>query len=183
MIDALHAYAIAGTGTSPEPVDLAAVLADLDPSVDRPATCRRSPGDRDQIGTVLANLLGNAARLARDGARRPCVGRRDARRRRRPSRSTATRKPHRSEHPAEPGPGDRQRISRPAARVARSTAAGRRGRPADRRRAGRASARARPGPRCSVSGSTSIWLTTVPATSDSSAQTKCGRSIRFIVEQ
>ena len=32
-------------------------------------------------------------------------------------------------------------------------------------------------------GSTSIWLTTVPATSDSIAHTKCGRSIRFIVEQ
>ena len=32
-------------------------------------------------------------------------------------------------------------------------------------------------------GSTWIWLTTVPATSDSIAHTKCGRSIRFIVEQ
>ena len=36
---------------------------------------------------------------------------------------------------------------------------------------------------CSVSGSTSITLTRLPATSDSIAQTKCGRSIRFIVEQ
>ena len=36
MIDALHAYAIAGNGTSPEPVDLAAVVADLD----RPVTAR-----------------------------------------------------------------------------------------------------------------------------------------------
>ena len=35
----------------------------------------------------------------------------------------------------------------------------------------------------SVSGSTSIRFTTWPATSDSSAHTKCGRSIRFIVEQ
>ncbi len=35
----------------------------------------------------------------------------------------------------------------------------------------------------SVSGSTSITLTAVPATSDSSAHTRWGRSIRFIVEQ
>ena len=35
----------------------------------------------------------------------------------------------------------------------------------------------------SVSGSTWIWLTTSPATSDSIAHTKCGRSMRFIVEQ
>ena len=34
-----------------------------------------------------------------------------------------------------------------------------------------------------TSGSTVIWLTTRPCTSDSSDQTRCGRSIRFIVEQ
>ena len=49
--------------------------------------------------------------------------------------------------------------------------------------AGRASAAARPGPSGSVSSSTSIRLTTVPAASDSSAHTRWGRSIRFIVEQ
>ena len=36
---------------------------------------------------------------------------------------------------------------------------------------------------CSVSASTSITLTSWPSASDSSAQTRCGRSIRFIVEQ
>ena len=35
----------------------------------------------------------------------------------------------------------------------------------------------------SVSGSTVIWLTTWPATRFSSAHTRCGRSMRFIVEQ
>ena len=35
----------------------------------------------------------------------------------------------------------------------------------------------------SVSGSTSIRFTTTPSTSDSIAHTKCGRSMRFIVEQ
>jgi hypothetical protein len=35
----------------------------------------------------------------------------------------------------------------------------------------------------SVSGSTSMRLTTAPEASDSIAQTKCGRSMRFIVEQ
>ena len=34
-----------------------------------------------------------------------------------------------------------------------------------------------------VSGSTVIWLTTRPATNSSSAHTRCGRSMRFIVEQ
>src|SRR6185503_15108095 len=34
-----------------------------------------------------------------------------------------------------------------------------------------------------VSGSTVMWLTTWPAASDSSERTRCGRSIRFIVEQ
>ena len=41
---------------------------------------------------------------------------------------------------------------------------------------------ARPGRRAG-SGSTLIWLTTPPATSDSSAQTRWGRSMRFMVEQ
>ena len=36
---------------------------------------------------------------------------------------------------------------------------------------------------CSVSGSTLIWLTTWPWARFSNAQTRCGRSIRFIVAQ
>jgi signal transduction histidine kinase len=66
MIDALHAYAIAGSGTSPEPVDLAAVVEELDPSLeshDLPTVT----ADPDQMRTLLANLLDNAAQFTREG--------------------------------------------------------------------------------------------------------------------
>jgi signal transduction histidine kinase len=66
MIDALNAYAAAGTDLAPEPVDLAELLAELEPSLpagDLPTVT----ADPDQLYTLLANLLANATQFARPG--------------------------------------------------------------------------------------------------------------------
>ena len=66
MIDSLHAYAVAGTALEPRPVDLAGVVADLDPSITSGDDLPTVTADPDQVRVLLDNLLGNARRFGRD---------------------------------------------------------------------------------------------------------------------
>jgi signal transduction histidine kinase len=66
MIDALHDYAIAGTGLAPDRVDLAELVADLAPTA-RASALPTVTADPDQMRMLLANLLGNATQFAREG--------------------------------------------------------------------------------------------------------------------
>jgi signal transduction histidine kinase len=66
MIDALNAYAAAGTDLLPEPVDLGELVAEIDPSIpgDELPTVTADP---DQLRMLLGNLLTNATQFARPG--------------------------------------------------------------------------------------------------------------------
>jgi signal transduction histidine kinase len=66
MIDALHAFAVAGLSPSPEPVDLAELVVDLNPSLVI-AGLPTVTADRDQMRTLLACLLDNATTFGREG--------------------------------------------------------------------------------------------------------------------
>ncbi len=66
MIDALHAYAVAGAAVEPEPVDLAAIVSELDPAI-ADGSLPTVSGDADQLRVLLANLFDNARRFAREG--------------------------------------------------------------------------------------------------------------------
>ena len=66
MIDALHAYAVAGAAVDPQPVDLADVVSELDPAIAGGGLPTVS-GDADQLRVLLSNLFDNARRFAREG--------------------------------------------------------------------------------------------------------------------
>jgi signal transduction histidine kinase len=67
MIDALHDYAVAGTGLSPDRVDLTELVAELEPDA-RVSALPTVTADPDQMRMLMANLLSNATHFVREGA-------------------------------------------------------------------------------------------------------------------